>query len=77
MRRLGSERYTEIVTDDLADREIQQAFRCTYADELRLDPLEVDEVRYIDIEELRRWLEDAPQQFTPWFVEDVRHFGVV
>jgi isopentenyldiphosphate isomerase len=74
---LGSERYTEIVTDDHADREIQQAFRCTYAGEVRLDPLEVDEVRYIDIDDLRGWLEDAPQQFTPWFIEDVRHFGIV
>ena len=47
-----------------------------------LDPDEVAEVRWVDADELARWLAREPQVFTPWFVpalqaaggsDDVRH----
>ena len=49
---LGGLRWVEHVSSTHADREIQQAFRCRYDGDVVLDPLEVAQVRYIDMAEL-------------------------
>jgi isopentenyl-diphosphate delta-isomerase len=72
---LGGERWVEIVDDEFADREIQQAYRGVYTGQLRVDPVEVAEVRYIGLTDLRRWIDDRPRDFTPWFLEDLSHLS--
>lgn len=74
---LGDERKVEIVTEQFADREIQQAYRGIYAGVLTVDPLEVAQARYISLAELRVWIDARPGDFTPWFVEDLHIFGLL
>ena len=75
LERLGGERWVEQIGADYADREIQQAFRCSYAGAVRPDPAEVAQVRYIAMVDLHAWVTASPADFTPWFVEDMRVFG--
>ncbi len=44
---------------------------------LRYNMNEVSEVRWIDIRELRPWMEREPQSFTPWFVDEAKLLGLV
>ena len=76
MIRLGGERWVEITSAHHADREIQQAYRCEYEGDLRVDPVEVAQVRYVGLSELAAWLADAPHEFTPWFIEDMEEFDL-
>ena len=57
----------EWVSDGARDREIQQAFVLHYDGPIQLDPVEVAEIRHIAPDELRRWMAEAPEAFTPWF----------
>ena len=57
------------------DYELQQAFTGTWDGPLRPDPVEVAEVRSISLRELARWVQDSPQEFTPWFLRDARRCG--
>ena len=72
---LGVQRWVEIVDERHADREIQQAYRGMYSGALSPDPIEVAEVHYIALAELGRWINSRPNDFTPWFVEDLKLFG--
>lgn len=74
---LGQERWVEVVGDDYADREIQQAFRGIYSGALAPDPLEVAQVRYLSMNEIGSWVAARPADFTPWFVADLRVFGLL
>ncbi len=74
---LGGLRWVEIEGAGYTDREIQQAFRCEYDGDLRVDPVEVAEVRYISIAELQAWMTAAPEDFTPWFLTDLRDFSLL
>lgn len=72
---LGEQRWVTIVDDEHADCEIQQAYRGLYSGPLTLDPHEVAEVRYIGLTDLRPWVHARPNDFTPWFLEDLVLFG--
>ncbi len=72
---LGGERWVEIESEQHADREIQQAYRCIYEGAIVIDPTEVAQVRYVERDALALWLQDAPQEFTPWFVADMKEFS--
>ena len=72
---LGGQRWVEIQSAAHVDREIQQAYRCEYDGVLQADPVEVAEVRYIAMAELMKWMNAAPDDFTPWFVTDLQEFS--
>jgi isopentenyl-diphosphate delta-isomerase len=74
---LGQERWVEVVGNDYADREIQQAFRGEHSGALALDPVEVAEVRYLSMTEIGSWVAAKPADFTPWFLADLRVFGLL
>ena len=59
------------------DYEMQQAFRGTWDGELRPDPAEVADIRLVNLAELKAWADRAPQDFTPWFLRDLRRCGVI
>ena len=53
------------------DYELQQAFHGVWDGPLHPDPAEVEATQRIRLEDLSRWLQQAPQEFTPWFVRDI------
>jgi isopentenyldiphosphate isomerase len=61
----------------IRDYEMQQSFRGVWAGVLTSDPAEVAEVRAESLESLARWLNDAPEDFTPWFRRDVYRCGIL
>ena len=50
----------------LVEHEIDHVFVGTVEAELRWDPAEVAEVDYVSMDELRRRMDESPDQFVPW-----------
>jgi len=48
------------------DYELQQCFRATFDGKPQPDAAEVSEVRLMEVEELKRLVEEEPDRFTPW-----------
>lgn len=59
------------------DHELQQAFRGVWDGPLTPNPAEVAEVRLITPAELRRWTQQTPADFTPWFLRQGKRRGVL
>lgn len=59
------------------DNELQQAFRGVYSGPLTPDPVEVAEVRAVDLTTLDDWIRAAPEDFTPWLLRDVVRCGIL
>jgi isopentenyldiphosphate isomerase len=74
---LGGIRRWENRLPGVIDRELQQAFRGRYDGILRPDPIEVAEVRAQPLDQLARWIGRAPGDFTPWFVTESNHLGIL
>ncbi len=74
---LGEVRFVEFVGDGFIDREIQQAFQGRHSGPVQPDPVEVAETRLVELEALAAWIDEAPGQFTPWFVSDLHEFGFI
>ena len=66
----------EWVSDGACDREIQQAFVLHYDGPLKVDPVEVAEVRHIAPDDLSRWMAAEPEAFTPWFRSEMARLGM-
>ena len=77
LQALGEARPSSFIVAEqhIADQEFQQAYRGTYAGSVHPDPAEVAEVRTIGLAELARWIDHAPEQFTPLFVRDIVDLG--
>ena len=54
--------------DGLSEYEIDHVFLTDYCGEMRVDPDEIMELRWIALEELKKELEEAPQTFSTWFL---------
>lgn len=59
------------------DYELQQAFRGRWDGPIEIDPAEVAEVRPVALDALARWVREAPEDFTPWFLRDVVRCGIL
>ncbi len=68
-------RKVELVMDGKQDREIQQAFSGVFDGDIKSDPKEVIATQYIELGALESWLDEQPEQFTPWFLQDLKFFG--
>lgn len=55
-----------------AEYEYCSLFLIHYDGQVNVNAEEVDEVRWVAVEELRNWFEREQQQFTPWFTEAFR-----
>jgi isopentenyl-diphosphate Delta-isomerase len=75
LKPLGAQRWVVQQGDDFWDREIQQAYQGTYDGELVPDPVEVQAIKYIALDELHLSVEQQPELFTPWLLEDLREFN--
>jgi isopentenyl-diphosphate delta-isomerase len=49
------------------EHELDHVFVGRYDGPLSLDPDEVDDAKFIDVEELKRDIRDNPDRYTPWF----------
>ena len=53
----------------LTEHEVDHVFTGTWEGEVKVDPEEVGEVRWLDGEALEREMAEAPERFTPWFLK--------
>jgi isopentenyl-diphosphate delta-isomerase len=61
--------------EQIDDREIQQTFKAETDASVTIDPSEVSAIQEISVEQLKDNLEHAPEQFTPWFRNLLKHLG--
>ena len=54
--------------DGLSEYEIDHVFLTDYHGELKVDPDEIMELRWITLHDLQKELESAPQTFSTWFL---------
>ena len=54
--------------DGLSEYEIDHVFLTDYHGELKPDPDEIMELRWIDLDALQKELEEKPQTFSTWFL---------
>ena len=54
--------------DGLSEYEIDHVFLVDYDGELKVDPDEIMELRWITFEDLQKEMQDAPQNFSTWFL---------
>ena len=54
--------------EDLIEYELDHVLMGEYNGEVVLDPEEASEVMWIEIDDLLKWVQEKPQEFTPWFI---------
>jgi isopentenyl-diphosphate delta-isomerase len=59
------------------DYELQQAFEGIWGGPVEPDPMEVAEIRAVDLAALGEWMRSDPRAFTPWFRRDAIRLGVL
>ncbi|MEM7078175.1 MAG: NUDIX domain-containing protein [Pseudomonadota bacterium] len=74
---LGDIYRTELRGETFCDREIQQAFSCTYSGPVEPEPEEVAQVRFVTRPALAAWLDSRPEEFTPWFRSALERFQLL
>jgi len=68
--------YNFKLADDLSEHEFDHVF-AGICDEVPLpDPMEVSDYKYIEIKDLEKQMNDAPEQFTAWFRSIFEHFNI-
>ena len=72
---LGDESRAQWQGNNFCDREIQQAYRCTYNGKVNVDPVEIQFCWFVAMSILTQWVQQAAHEFTPWFVSDLQRFG--
>lgn len=79
LQTVGGVRASKFDDDELGlhDHELQQGFRGVYSGPMHPDPIEVAEVRSMEMSKLESWIETAPGSFTPWFLRDLRELGLL
>ncbi len=73
--RLGATRSIVLEGPQFMDSEIQQAYRCVHDGDVKPDPTEVSGVEWWALEDLSEWVARSPDEFTPWFVRDLKAFN--
>ena len=54
--------------EDLIEYELDHVLVGEYSGEIFLDKEEASEVMWIEIDDLLKWVQEKPQEFTPWFI---------
>lgn len=54
--------------DGLSEYEVDHVFLTDYHGEIQVDPDEIMELRWIDLDELQKEMEVEPQKFSTWFL---------
>lgn len=54
--------------NDMKEFEFDHVFIGEYEGEYNINKEEVDEAKWIDINELSCWIKNKPYEFTPWFI---------
>lgn len=67
LRELDTFLYRAAFPNGLAEHELDHVLLGEYSGPVRPDPMEIAQVRWIDLEELQRDLQAFPQWYTPWF----------
>lgn len=67
LRELDTFLYRAAFPNGLAEYELDHVLLGEYSGPVRPDPMEIAQVRWIDLEELQRDLQAFPQWYTPWF----------
>lgn len=54
--------------DGLSEYEIDHVFLTDYHGEMKADPDEIEELRWVALEDLQKEMESKPQEFSTWFL---------
>lgn len=54
--------------EDLIEYEFDHVFAGSYAGEVRVNPEEASQIRWIAFEDLKKELRETPEQFSSWFI---------
>lgn len=74
---LGDVRWVEQKGEGFWDREIQQAFRGCYDARVVFNSDEVQAIQFIDLVALNKWVNERPDDFTPWLLTDLLDFELL
>ena len=70
------QRRLEVPEHGVWDYEWVESYRLDgWAGGVRFNEAEVSEVRFVSLEEVRRGMAAAPQDYTQWFREELAHLG--
>ena len=67
LRELDTFLYRAAFPNGLTEHELDHVLLGEYSGPVQPDPMEIAQVRWIDLEELQRDLQAFPQWYTPWF----------
>ena len=59
--------YRADMGNGLVEHEFDHVWAGTYSGAIPFDPAEVKDTRYLSMAEIQAWLQERPQEFTPWF----------
>lgn len=63
---IGTALYKEEVNEHLTEWELDYLYVGTYLDEIHPNPAEVDAIRWCNLRELKKGLDENPTAYTPW-----------
>jgi len=75
---LGPNHLRETREAGLIDREFVESYRLdNYDGPVQVDPTEVAEAKFFPLVEIHKLASEAPQTFTPWFLDEAKLVGVL
>lgn len=61
--------YAEEITETARNKRFSMIYRADYDGEINFNKEEIDEVRWITLEELARWMRERPEDFVQGFIK--------
>jgi isopentenyl-diphosphate Delta-isomerase len=67
VKKIFSKKYSLKLDNDLWEKEFDHIFIGEYEGEIKINPEEVSEWKWVSIEKLKEDIENNPDNYTPWF----------
>lgn len=67
LEEIGVLSYCASFDNGLTENEVDHIFKVNYEGEIPFNPDEIHEVKWLEISELKNWIESNPEIFTVWF----------
>jgi len=67
LKNIGNFTYKADFENGLVEHELDHVLVAEWDGEFNPDPEEAEEIKWLEIKKLNQWLEERPEDFTPWF----------
>jgi isopentenyl-diphosphate delta-isomerase len=74
LEEVGSFVYSAKFKDIGSENEFCYVLKGIYNGEVNPSPEEVEEMKWISLDDLKKEVEKTPEKFTPWFIQEIRKF---